>query len=133
MNHIWRWAIVCGFLAMNISGPSFADVRLDKSALETLIKGNTVEGRNIKWKTTYRMYFDPTGRFWRIDSRYNKEKGEWHVEKNGTLRMSGRKVNYRKVKQRSGGGYDVYGDRGTVIWTIDKVTPGNPYHLGPNF
>jgi len=129
MNHISRWAIVCGFLAMNLVGLSFAGDELDKATLETLIKGNTAEGKRIKWETTYKMYFDPSGKFKRIDSLNNKEGGEWHVESDGTLRMVGRKEKYRTVKQRGDGGYDVYNVRGQVIWTMDKVTPGDPYNL----
>jgi hypothetical protein len=131
MNHISRRVIICGLLAMNLLGLSYAAEQLDKDTLETLIKGNTVEGRKIKWKTTYRMYFDPSGKFQRIDSLNNKEGGEWHVERDGKLRMTGRKEKYRTVKQRSDGGYDVYNRRGQVIWTMDKVSPGNPYNLIP--
>jgi hypothetical protein len=131
MYHISRWAIVCGLLAMAFLGQSFAAEQLDKGTLETLIKGNTVEGKKIKWKTTYKMYFDPSGKFWRIDSLDNKERGKWSVENDGTLRMTGRKERDRTVKQRSDGGYDVYNVRGQVIWTMDKVTPGNPYNLEP--
>ena len=131
MNHISRWAIVCGLLAMNLLGLSFAGEQLDKGTLETLVKGNTVEGKKIKWKTTYKMYFDPSGKFARTDSLNNKEGGEWQIESDGTLRMIGRKENNRTVKQRSDGGYDVYNARGQVIWTIDKVVQGNPYNLIP--
>ena len=130
MNHISRWAIVCSFLAMNLLGLSFAGEQLDKNTLETLIKGNTVEGKLIKWETTYKMYFAPSGTFRRIDSLNNKTGGEWYVESDGTLHMIGRKEKYRMVKQRSDGGYDVYSPRDQVIWTFEKVSPGNPYNLG---
>ena len=129
MNHILRWVIVFGFMAMSLPGLSFAVEQLDKQTLETLIKGNTVEGRNLKWKTTYKMYFAPSGRFKRIDSLDTRYGGEWYVERDGMLRMVGRKEKYRTVKQRSDGGYDVYGVSGNLIWTMDKVIPGNPYNL----
>ena len=43
--------------------------------------------------------------------------------------MSGRKDRYRTVKQRKDGGYDVYNKAGKVVWTMDKLVPGNPYNL----
>lgn len=131
MKRISLWAIIFGLLAMNLSGMSFAGDQLDKDTLETLIKGNSAEGRKIQWKTTYKMYFDPSGKFWRIDSLNNKESGKWYVESDGKLRMVGRKERLRTVKQRDDGGYDVYNNRGQVIWTMDKVSPGNPFHLIP--
>ncbi len=129
MNHISRWTIVCCLLAMTLSGLSFAGGQLDKGTLETLIKGNSVEGKRIKWKTTYKMYFEPSGMFRRIDSLNNKESGEWEIESDGTLCMIGRKKRCRAVKQRGDGGYDVYNRRDEVVWTMDKVTSGNPYNL----
>lgn len=131
MNNVSRWAIVCGLLAMNLVALSFAGEKLDKDTLETLIKGNTVEGKKIKWKSTYKMYLDPSGEFRRIDSNNNNEGGVWRVESDGTLCMTGRKENCRAIKQRSDGGYDVYSDRGQVVWTMDKFSPGDPYNLMP--
>lgn len=131
MNHISRWVIIFGFLVITLPAMSIAAEQLDQQALETLIKGNTAEGKLVKWKTTYKMYFDPSGRFKRLDSLDNKMGGEWHVEKDGTLRMVGRKEKYRTVKQRADGGHDVYGVNGKLVWTMDKLTPGNPYKLKP--
>jgi len=131
MKHISLRVIVFSFLSMILPGLSLAGEQLDKHSLETLIKGNTIEGNNLKWKTTFRMYFDPTGRFKRKDSLGNKNGGEWFIEQNGSLRMIGRKEKYRTVKQRSDGGYDVYGVSGNLIWTMDKIIPGNPYNFNP--
>lgn len=135
MNHILHWSIVFSLLAMNLSGLSFAAEQLDKATLETLIKGNSVEGKKIKWKTTYKMHFVPSGKYSRIDSLNNEERGEWRIESDGMLCMTGlrrEKERCRTVKQRSDGGYDVYNVRGQVIWTMDKVSPGNPFSLKPN-
>lgn len=135
MNPILRWSIVFSLLAMNFSGLSFAAEQLDKATLETLIKGNSVEGKKIRWKTTYKMHFDPSGKFSRIDSLNNEERGAWRIESDGALCMTGlrrEKERCRTVKQRSDGGYDVYNVRGQVIWTMDKVSPGNPFSLKPN-
>ena len=129
MNRILHWSIIFGFLFMNLLGLSFAGEQLGKDNLETLIKGNSVEGKKIKWKTTYKTYFDPSGKFKRIDSLNNKESGEWRVESDGKLCMIGRKENCFTVKQRSDGGYDVHNTVDEVTWTIDKVFPGNQYNL----
>lgn len=126
-----RTSISIGLLLMILIGWAYADEQLDKEALETLIKGNTVEGKIIKWKSTYKMYFDPSGKFRRIDSLNNKEGGDWYVEDDGKLIMIGRKKKYRSIRQHSDGGYDVYNPSGQVIWTMDKVIPGNPYDLVP--
>ena len=131
MNYILRWSILFIFLAINAIGVAVADEKLDKATLETLIKGNSAEGKNLVWNITYKMYFDPTGRFRRIDSRGNREGGDWEIEKDGTLFMMGNKNRRRTVKQRSDGGYNVYNRRGDIIWTMEKVTPGNAYNLTP--
>ncbi|KPK38336.1 MAG: hypothetical protein AMJ69_08675 [Gammaproteobacteria bacterium SG8_47] len=115
---------------MGPSGLILADKPVEKEAFEAAIKGNTVEGRKINWETTYQMYFDPSGKYFRLDSLNNRENGNWSVDKNGDLVMEGRKKpQYRTVKQRDDGGYDIYGNRGEVIWTIDKILPGDPHGL----
>jgi len=131
MNRNMHINLIIGFLLMSLFGWAYADDQLDKATLETVIKGNTVEGKKIKWKTTYKMYFDPSGKYRRIDSLNNKEGGDWRVEKDGKLTMIGRKEKHRIVKQRGDGGYDVYNTSGQVVWTMDKVIPGNPYELVP--
>ncbi len=123
--------MLSGLLALSLSGGVLADGQLDKETLETLIKGNTIEGMILKWKSSYKTYFDPSGKYGRIDSKNNKEGGVWKVEKDGSLTMVGRKEKRRIIKQRDDGGYDVYNHKGQVTWTIDKITPGNPYNLEP--
>lgn len=132
MNTVTRWAVVLGLLVMSLSGLSFAAGDMDKASLEQLIKGNTVEGTRIKWKTTYKMFFDASGKYSRIDSRNNEEHGKWKVQKDGSLLMidnKREKENVRIVKKREDGGYDMYNQNGVVILTMDKVSPGNPYNL----
>ena len=132
MKHISRLAIICGFLAINLLGVSFAGEPLGKDALETLIKGNTIEGKKVKWDTTYKMYFDASGKFIRTDSLNNKDRGEWRIESDGSLCIIRGKEKCRIIKQRSdGGGYDLYNLLGKLLLTIDKVSPGNPYNLAP--
>jgi hypothetical protein len=122
---------ITGFFLLLIfgAGLAFADEPLGKDALESAIKGNTAEGKFLNWGTTYKMFFDPSGQFRRIDSRNNKESGAWSIDAKGVLLMSGRKDRYRTVKQRKDGGYDVYNKAGKVVWTMDKLVPGNPYNL----
>jgi hypothetical protein len=129
MRHISKWIIVCGLLAMNVLNLSYAGGQLDKDTLETLIKGNTAEGQWVKWGTTYKMYFDPSGKYKRIDSLDNKTGAKWFVDSDGTLRLVGRKDRYRTVKQREDGGYDVYSPGGELLWTMDKFTTGDTYKL----
>jgi len=131
MNNTSRSILVFTFLALIFPGLSLSGEQLNKDSLEKLIKGNSAEGKKITWNTTYKMYFDPSGKFSRIDSLNNKEGGEWKVENDGTLVMSGRKEKRRTVSQRSDGGYDVHNRAGDVIWTMDKITSGNPYNLVP--
>ena len=132
MKTHWRWMV---FVVLSIPVLSLsvnAAGEMDKASLEKLLSGNTVEGSRIKWKTTYKMHLDSAGTYSRIDSLNNKERGTWKVMKDGTLMMTGRKKGKeqeRTVKQRTDGAYEVYNARGMVIWTIDKVTPGNPYQL----
>jgi len=129
MRHISHWSIVCGLLAMNFLSLSYAGGQLDKDTLETLINGNTVEGKWVKWGTTYKMYFDPSGNYKRIDSLDNKTGAKWFVDSDGTLRLVGRKDRYRTVKQRGDGGYDVYSPGGELLWTMDKFSSGDIYKL----
>jgi len=129
MKHISRWAVICCFLAMNLLGQSFAGDHLDKSTLEKLIKGNTLEGTKTISKATYKMYFEPTGEFTRTDSRKNEVAGDWYIENDGTLCTTVNKRKCRTVKQRKDGGYDVYNAGNVLVRTIDKVSPGDPYNL----
>ena len=130
MKHVTYVAIICGFLAMNISGLSFAKEHLDANTLVTLIKGNTVEGVKVKWKTTYKTYFDSTGKYRRIDSNNNRDKGEWEIKKDGSLCMTGGKgTKCRWVNKRNEDSYEVTNLLDKLIWTITKVSPGDPYGL----
>lgn len=132
MMQLARVLSILALLSLTLgTGLAHADEQLGKEALETLIKGNTVEGTKLNWKTTYKMYFDPNGRFTRIDSLNNKEKGAWSIDEKGILLMSGRKNNYRIVKKRSDGGHDLCDKTGKPLLTMDKVVPGNPYNLQP--
>lgn len=129
MKHVARYAVVCGLLSMSVSYSSFAGEKVSSDSLESALKGNTVEGRKLKWKTTYKMYLDPSGRMGRVDSLDNVEAGEWRVDSDGALCIQVRKNRCRVVEQRDDGGYDVFNQRGQKIWTMDTISPGNPYGL----
>lgn len=72
-----------------------AETRVSGTELKTLLSGNTVEGKYIKWKTTHKMYFEATGKLRRIDSLNNKEKGEWYIDDSGNLCISVKKYGQR--------------------------------------
>lgn len=130
MERLFSLFVLATVLAIGPSGLVLADKPIDRDTFEAAIRGNTVEGRKIQWDTTYKMYFEPSGKYFRIDSLNNKEKGKWSVAKNGDLVMEGRKKpKSRAVTQRDDGGYDIHNDRDQVIWTIDKIVPGDPHGL----
>ena len=107
---------------------AIAETRVSSEELKTLLSGNTVEGRYIKWGTTHKMYFEATGKMRRIDSLNNEEKGAWSVNKNDELCVEVRKERCNEVMKRDDGGYNIY-RRGTHKFTFDKILPGNPHNL----
>ena len=130
MKRVLNLFVLASILTVAPSGLVLADKPIDKDAFEAAIKGNTVEGRKIKWETTYKMYLEPSGKYFRVDSLNNKENGKWSMAKNGDLVIEGRKGSKsRAVTQRDDGGYDIHNDRDQVIWTIDKIVPGDPHGL----
>lgn len=131
MRRILYWCVTAVFL-LSIASMPFAAEPVDKATLESLVKGNTAEGTSIKWNNTFKLYFDPSGKYSRLDSKNNQENGKWAVSDKGELVMTGFKKNKeqkRDVKKRDDGVYEIFGDGGQLIWTIEKVTPGNPYDL----
>ena len=118
--------IVFGFIG--VSQQAVAETQVSGEELKTLLSGNTVEGRYIKWETTHKMYFSENGKLSRIDSNNNKEKGEWEINKSGELCISVRKTRCNKVMKRDDGGYDVF-RRGDLKFTFDKILTGNPHNL----
>ena len=107
---------------------AIAETKVTAEELKTLLSGNTTEGKNIRWETTNKMYFEATGEIRRIDSLNNKQKGEWYVDETGELCIKLRKNRCNEVFKREDGGYNVY-PRDKLRFTIDKITPGNPYKL----
>jgi hypothetical protein len=113
---------------MGFCHAAFAETDVSGEDLKTLLSGNTVEGKYIKWDTTHKMYFEATGKIRRIDSKNKKEKGEWYINGSGELCISMRKEHCNYVMKRDDGGYNVYRS-GTLKFTFDKIVSGNPYNL----
>ena len=114
-----------------------ADAKVNDSKAETqisgdkiigLLSGKTTVGKNIKWETKHKTYFDPSGELRRIDSFGNRETRNWRLGWRGELCIEGGKEKCHKVKKRTDGGYNVY-HRGLLRYTYDKIIDGNPYNL----
>ena len=118
--------VMIGF--MGLYHTAIAETQTSGEDLKTLLSGNTVEGRYIKWETTHKMYFEATGKIRRIDSLNNKQSGEWYVNSLNELCVEVRKHRCNQVMKRDDGGYNVY-RKGALKFTFDKIVPGNPYNL----
>ena len=53
---------------------------LSKGEAEKLIKGNTVEGMNTKWKKKMIWYFHESGQLRKQDEYGNKGKANWRID-----------------------------------------------------
>jgi predicted RNA-binding protein (virulence factor B family) len=112
-----------------VSTSVFADKGLEKDELEALVTGKTLEGKWIKWNTTYRMYLATSGEFRRIAGTATKEEGRWWINKKGKLCFEKNQKVCRRVKQREDGGYNLYNRKKELMQTIDKILDGNPHKL----
>jgi len=101
---------------------------LGKEATEKLVSGNTIEGKMLRWNSTYKMHLKKSGDWKRVDSKGNKESGTWRVDNNGDLCITGKKEKCWTIKKREGG-YDMISPRGELMMTIDKMAEGNPHNL----
>jgi len=111
-----------------ISQTAIADTTVSGEELKTLLSGNTVEGKYLKWDTTHKMYFEATGKIRRIDSLNNKQSGDWYIDSNDLLCISMKRERCNEVTKRDDGGYNV-SRKGSVKFTFDKILPGNPHGL----
>jgi len=102
---------------------------LSKEEAESLIKGNTAEGSNVKWKKTMIWYFEPYGRIHKVDQFGNKGKARWSINAKGELCNQDKHMNEEDcapIIPRADGGYDIPYQG---AWKWDKIVPGNPHGL----
>ncbi|MEJ2362447.1 MAG: hypothetical protein P8Z75_13715 [Gammaproteobacteria bacterium] len=97
-----------------------------------LIKGNTAEGKNVKWNKSMLWYFADSGELRKLDAHGNKGKASWNINEKGELCYQDKHMNQEKcaaILPQEDGKYAVpIGNGGGWIW--DKIVPGNPHNLG---
>ncbi|MCK5666534.1 MAG: hypothetical protein KAI17_23745 [Thiotrichaceae bacterium] len=113
-------------LSLLVMGLSYAEEKTEQTDLRLLITGNTVEGKIIKSNTRYKMYFHPSGKLVRHDSKAKVEKGDWIISKKHDLCIKFAEEKCHTGKKRGDGEFDLYSANGELIFTIDKVILGNP-------
>ena len=120
-------SILCSVFAF--STPVFGDV-LDQKAAEQLLKGNTAEGVQPKYKRAFKIYFDPSGTYRRLDDLNNRESGSWNVDKRGYLCMSlvSGTEKCRSIESIGDGAY-ILKYEGKKSHKLKKIIPGNPNNL----
>ena len=109
-------------LSLLVTTTIYAAEALNKDAVENLVTGRKIEGRNIVWKKGMKWYFDPAGELKKRDEYGNKGKGTWHVDDKGRLCTEFKHVEERclSVIPSDDGGYDLYSDKGELEWTFDR-------------
>lgn len=121
----------CCLVLLGTAGLARAEYELSKQQALKLLSGNTVEGKIIKWNTTYKMYLHPGGKLVRLDSRGNVEKGMWRISNQGKFCIEFHWEKCRIMKKREDGGLNFYNNAGKLKFTVDKVIPGNPNNWLP--
>ncbi|MCK5664201.1 MAG: hypothetical protein KAI17_11985 [Thiotrichaceae bacterium] len=106
-----------------------ADDKTELTNFHLILTGNTVEGKTVSSQTSYKMYFHPSGKLARHDSKANKanvEKGSWRISNTTDLCITFAAEKCFTVKKRGDGEFDLYAPNEELIFTIDKVILGNP-------
>jgi len=103
-----------------------AEEKTEITDLRLIITGNTVEGKIVKSHTNYKMYFHPSGKLVRHDSKANVEKGGWRISNKTDLCITFAAEKCFTVKKRGDGEFDLYSPDEELVFTIDKVILGNP-------
>ena len=116
----------CCLLSFFVMGLSHAEDKTELTDLQLLITGNTVEGKIIKTQAGYKMYFHPSGKLARHDSKANIEKGGWRISNKTDLCITFAAEKCFTVKKRGDGEFDLYAPNEKLIFTIDNVILGNP-------
>jgi hypothetical protein len=95
---------------------------LNKDAVESLVTGRKIEGRNVVWEKGMKWNFLPSGELKKRDEYGNKGKGTWFVNDEGKLCHEFKHVKEHclSVVPRDDGGYDLFSDKGELEWTFDR-------------
>lgn len=111
------------------SAAAFGEI-LDQAAAEQLLKGNTVEATDFKFKKNIRFYFEPSGTYKRLDEMNNRETGKWYIEQRGQLCLSfvSGTEKCRSIDSIGDGKYVLLSNTKKSL-KFNKVLPGNPYNL----
>ena len=109
-------------LSLLITPVLHASEALNKDAVENLVKGRKIEGRNVVWKKGMKWNFHPSGELKKRDEYGNKGKGTWYVNDEGKLCSEFKHVKERclTVVPRDDGGYDLFSDKDELEWTFDR-------------
>ena len=113
-------------LSLLVMSFSYAEEKIEQTDLRLTFTGNTVEGKIIKSNTSYKLYFHPSGKLVRHNSKATVEKGNWRISKKDDLCIKFAAEKCHTVKKQGDGEFDLYGPNGELIFTINKVILGNP-------
>ena len=118
-------------LSFFLMGLSHAEESIDHNEVKISFTGNTVEGKIIQRDTNYKMYFHPSGKLIRLDSKDNSEKGIWHVNNKNELCLKFSSEACLTIKKRGDGMFDLHNQNSDLELTIVKVILGNPDKMKP--
>lgn len=109
-------------LSLLVTSVVHAAEALNKDAVESLVTGQKIEGRNVVWKKGMKWNFRPSGELKKRDEYGNKGKGTWYVNDEGKLCSEFKHVKERclTVVPRDDGGYDLFSDKDELEWTFDR-------------
>lgn len=103
---------------------------LDKTAAEQLVKGNTAYAKDFKYKRNFKLYFDPSGQYKRVDELNNTESGSWNIDNRGELCMSFVSgLEKCRAIDSIGEGQYILMFKGSKSVKFKKIVTGNPDNL----
>jgi len=118
--------MLLAFVASAYAGEGFG-----KAETEKLLSGNTIEGKNVRWNSAFKMYFDKSGNYRGEDTQSGKGSGSWRVSGEGDLCIQPvmKQREFCWTLKKRDGGYDLISASGKLVRTIEKVAEGNPNNL----
>ena len=81
MHHFYRTLAVSGFAVLVACGSGDNLKSLSSSEIDALLKGNTVEGVQVKQQRAFKQYFGADGTTTQFDEE--KRTGKWRIEGDG--------------------------------------------------